>query len=238
MSLSLFFGNLPTSITEDDLHALCTTYGRVVEVRLPRERDTGKPKQFGFVDMSDPQAVAAAVKALNGYELKGQALRVDAAGTAPRSAGSGGGGGGGGRECGARDRGRRPGGGREQRGGATAHAPSMHSLMMHAEADPVAMSEQINALSPEQLWDIVHQMKLLVDADADQARRTLACSRAAGLAILKAQMRLGMVTVESISAVMAAMLQQVLALTPEQLAALPPEQRAQIEMLRQQLQQY
>lgn len=66
------------------------------------------------------------------------------------------------------------------------------------------MSEQILNLSEEQLWEIVAQTKVLVDQSPDQAHAMLVSNPTIGLAVLKAQIRLGMVTVESITAVLAA----------------------------------
>ena len=65
------------------------------------------------------------------------------------------------------------------------------------------MSDQILSLSEEELWDIVSQMKALVEQNEAQARSTLISHPAVGLAVLKAQIRLGMVTIQSISSVMA-----------------------------------
>ena len=84
------------------------------------------------------------------------------------------------------------------------------------------MSEQILSLEADQLWDIVSQMKALVEQDAQQARATLVAHPAIGLAVLKAQIRLGMVTVQSISSVLAR--QQP---PPQQQAPPPPPQQQQ-----------
>ena len=92
----------------------------------------------------------------------------------------------------------------------------MSLLALNADnADPHAMSAQIQALSKLQLWEIVSQMKALVDQDAAQARAMLIANPAVGLAILKAQIRLGMVNAQSIGTVMAAT-------TARQQAAAPP----------------
>ena len=204
---SAFVGNLPPDISEHLLATVFSHCGAVAEVRLPRDRE-GNPKQFGFVDFADANGLATAIRELNGKEIQGRAIRVDAAGAAR---GAGGGGGGGGR--------RRAGGGGGGGGGGTypeASANPMSLLALNADnADPHAMSAQIQALSKLQLWEIVSQMKALVDQDAAQARAMLIANPAVGLAILKAQIRLGMVNAQSIGTVMAAT-------TARQQAAAPP----------------
>ena len=188
---SAFVGNLPPDISEHVLATVFSYCGAVAAVRLPRDRE-GHPKQFGFVDFADAGGLATAIRELNGKEIQGRAIRVDAAG-GTRAAGGGGGGGGGRRRAG---------------GGGGAHpeaaAANPMSLLALDNANPHAMSAQILALSELQLWEIVGQMKALVDQDAAQARAMLIANPAVGLAILKAQIRLGMVTVESIGSVMAA----------------------------------
>ncbi len=86
---SIYVGNLPFSATDADLRVLFERHGKVDSVKLPTDRETGKPRGFGFVDM--PQADAqAAIAALNGYSMNGRALRVnEAMERAPRPPGGG-----------------------------------------------------------------------------------------------------------------------------------------------------
>lgn len=78
MATSIYVGNLPWSTTEDDISGLFATHGAVLSVKLPLDRDSGRPRGFGFVEMDDNNA-SQAISALNGKELDGRALRVNKA---------------------------------------------------------------------------------------------------------------------------------------------------------------
>ena len=111
MSAKLFVGNLSFNTTENDLQDAFAAYGAVVETNMMMDRDTGRPRGFGFVTMSTPEEAQKAIEALNGKELDGRALTVNLA--RPREERSGGGGGRGG--YGGGDRGGRGGrGGRDR----------------------------------------------------------------------------------------------------------------------------
>ena len=88
----LYVGNLSFDATEDSLRALFAQHGPVESAKLISDRDTGRPRGFGFVEMSNVDA-AAAMQALNGQEFQGRALRVNEAQDTNRSGGHGGGGG-------------------------------------------------------------------------------------------------------------------------------------------------
>ena len=75
---SLFVGNLPFTASEDELRDLFAAYGTVESVRLITDRETGKPRGFGFVEMADNEA-ARAIQELNGKDFDGRALRVNEA---------------------------------------------------------------------------------------------------------------------------------------------------------------
>lgn len=75
---SIYVGNLPFSVTEEELRALFERHGTVHSVKLINDRETGRPRGFGFVDM-DPSPAAAAIQALNGTDLGGRALRINEA---------------------------------------------------------------------------------------------------------------------------------------------------------------
>lgn len=75
---SIYVGNLPFSASEDELRELFATYGNVDSVRLMTDRDTGRPRGFGFVTMSDTDA-ASAIQALDGKDFGGRNLRVNEA---------------------------------------------------------------------------------------------------------------------------------------------------------------
>jgi len=87
----IYVGNLPFSATEDQVRALFAAHGTVESVSLPSDRETGRPRGFGFVQMSQADA-ARAIQAVNGKDLGGRALRVNEAQDKPRDGGGGRGG--------------------------------------------------------------------------------------------------------------------------------------------------
>lgn len=113
MSKNLYVGNLSFSCTADDLRELFGQHGSVTSAQVVSDRETGRSRGFGFVEMAD--GGEAAISALNGTDFQGRSLTVNEA--RPRESGgrSGGGGGGGGRSGGSGGYG--GGGGRSGGGG-------------------------------------------------------------------------------------------------------------------------
>jgi len=91
VSSKVFVGNLEFSTTKDELETLFAEAGSVVDVFLPSDRATGRPRGFAFVEYSSEEEAAAAIKKFDGYEMGGRSLRVNAA--EARSPGPGRGGG-------------------------------------------------------------------------------------------------------------------------------------------------
>ena len=89
----LYVGNLPFSATDSEVEALFAQHGTVSSVALINDRETGRPRGFGFVEMSDADGAQKAIAGLNGHEMGGRALRVNMAEDKPRGGGGGGGGG-------------------------------------------------------------------------------------------------------------------------------------------------
>ena len=79
----LYVGNLPFSATDESLRALFSKHGTVEKVSLITDRDTGRPRGFGFVEMSSADA-ARAIEALNGTDFGGRPLKVNEAQERPR----------------------------------------------------------------------------------------------------------------------------------------------------------
>ena len=88
----LYVGNLPFSATEDAVRTLFAAHGTVEKVSLITDRDTGRPRGFGFVEMSNSDA-SRAMQSLNGKEMDGRALKINEAQDKPRGGGGNGGGG-------------------------------------------------------------------------------------------------------------------------------------------------
>jgi RNA recognition motif-containing protein len=87
---TIYVGNLPFDATEQDVRALFERHGQVESVKLINDRETGKPRGFGFVDMPQAQAQGA-IAALNGFAMNGRALRVNEAQERPQRPRSNGG---------------------------------------------------------------------------------------------------------------------------------------------------
>jgi RNA recognition motif-containing protein len=87
----IYVGNCSFDVTEQQLRDVFSAYGEVDSVSVITDRDTGRPRGFAFVEMSDAAAAQAAIRGVNGTELGGRTLNVNEA----RPKGNGGGGGGG-----------------------------------------------------------------------------------------------------------------------------------------------
>lgn len=96
MGKKLYVGNLSYQVDSSELEQLFSPHGQVVSAQIINDRDTGRSKGFGFVEMSNDQEAQAAITALNGQQHNGRALTVNEARPREERAGGGGGGGSGG----------------------------------------------------------------------------------------------------------------------------------------------
>lgn len=87
---NIFVGNLSYQTTQEDLYAAFGAYGGVERVNLVTDRDTGQPRGFAFVEMTEASAAQTAIAQLNGSDLHGRTLNVNEA--RPKPTGGGGGG--------------------------------------------------------------------------------------------------------------------------------------------------
>jgi RNA recognition motif-containing protein len=97
VGLKLYVGNLSYDVNNASLEEMFTPFGAVRSAQVIQDRDTGRSKGFGFVEMADDNAARAAMTGLNGKEMGGRALAVNEAKPREDRGGGGGGGGGGGR---------------------------------------------------------------------------------------------------------------------------------------------
>jgi len=100
--MNVYVGNLPYTTSSDDLRDLFASYGEVTSANVISDRDSGRSKGFGFVEMADDSAAQTAIEELNGKEMDGRAITVNEARPREdrnnrRGGGGGGYGGGGGR---------------------------------------------------------------------------------------------------------------------------------------------
>lgn len=116
MAKNIYVGNLDYNLTEDELRDAFAAYGQVDNVTIMRDRDTGQPRGFGFVEMANSEEADKAIASINGTQLGNRNLNVNEARPKTERAGGGGGfnrgGGGGGGGFG-----RSGGGGNNRRGG-------------------------------------------------------------------------------------------------------------------------
>jgi cold-inducible RNA-binding protein len=108
MGKKLYVGNLAYGVSDSDLQRMFEPHGTVQSAQVIMDRDTGRSKGFGFVEMGSDSEAQAAIQALNGTEVEGRALTVNEARPKPEGGGGRGGGGGG---FGGRGRGGHGGGG-------------------------------------------------------------------------------------------------------------------------------
>ena len=89
--MNIYVGNMSFDMTEEDLRQEFGKYGEVSSTRIITDRETGRPRGFGFVEMPDDDAAKQAIEAVNGTEFAGRTLTVNEA--KPKRQGGGGGGG-------------------------------------------------------------------------------------------------------------------------------------------------
>jgi RNA recognition motif-containing protein len=77
--MSIYVGNLPYSVTQDDVEEIFKEYGTVKQVHLPKDRETDRPRGFGFVEMEREDDEQKAIDALDGAEWMGRELKVNKA---------------------------------------------------------------------------------------------------------------------------------------------------------------
>lgn len=90
--MSIYVGNLSFKVTQEDVSNVFAEYGTVKRVQLPTDRETGRMRGFGFVEMSSDAEEDAAIEALDGAEWMGRSLKVNKAKPREDRGGSGGGG--------------------------------------------------------------------------------------------------------------------------------------------------
>ena len=91
MSKKIYVGNLPFSITEEELRETFGRHGSVESVAVITDRETGRPRGFAFVEMAEESAAGDAIRALDGSDLGGRNIKVNEAQDKPRGGGGGGG---------------------------------------------------------------------------------------------------------------------------------------------------
>uniref|UniRef100_A0AAV1TXC8 RRM domain-containing protein n=1 Tax=Peronospora matthiolae TaxID=2874970 RepID=A0AAV1TXC8_9STRA len=145
---SVFVGNIPYDVTEEMLKEIFSEAGSVVNFRLVTDRETGKPKGYGFCEYADGATALSAMRNLNGYEINGRNLRVDFADGGDKSGGS--------------ERKRHETGSQSRPGGATGsnfRSEGGHPTIVTGEMAIHAIESAISRLGPVKLYDMLVQLK-------------------------------------------------------------------------------
>ena len=162
----IFVGNLAFNTTEEQLMQAFSEIGRVLNVRMVTDQETGKPRGFAFVEFEDPQVALSAIRNMTDYELNGRRLRVNFSNSShlevlasklgmdlshqtqkPSSSANIGGGG--------------PGAGGAAKGGAT------------GTTGTDAVADALKSFSKSEMYDVVAKLKEIADRDPDEARRVI-----------------------------------------------------------------
>ncbi|XP_062510852.1 cleavage stimulation factor subunit 2-like [Corticium candelabrum] len=172
---SVFVGNIPYDATEENLQEIFSQVGPVVSLRLVYDRDSGKPKGYGFCEYDDPETASSAIRNLNGYEMNGRSLRVDGAATERRDT-----------EFRDRDRDRDRDRGLGPLGHQADHAT--YGYPVPPEDAPDAIKKAVSRLPPEQMFELMKEMKVCIRDNPEDARRMLLQNPQLAYALLQAQL--------------------------------------------------
>ncbi|KAI1476672.1 hinge domain of cleavage stimulation factor subunit 2-domain-containing protein [Daldinia eschscholtzii] len=193
----VFVGNIPYGLSEEQITDIFSTAGKVLNFRLVYDRDTGRPKGFGFAEYPDADSAASAVRNLNDYEIMGRKLRVDYS-TEGRVDGDD--------SNNASTTTGQPSNGASYIVPQPAPAGSILSLPPGKElpagvSATDAISRTLNTLPPSQLLDILSQMKSLATTDPNRATELLQQAPQLSYAIFQALLLMGLVSPEAIHSV-------------------------------------
>lgn len=162
---SVFVGNIPYETTEEQLREIFSAAGPVVSFRLVYDRETGKPKGYGFCEYQDVETAQSAMRNLNNYDFNGRPLRVGvAAGEQNRDEMKG---------------------LQQALGGPVMESP--YGDPVEPEKAPEAISKAVASLPPEQMFELMKQMKLCIQNNPTEARNMLLQNPQLAYALLQAQ---------------------------------------------------
>eukprot|EP01135_Chromosphaera_perkinsii_P004297 Nk52_evm9s276 gene=Nk52_evmTU9s276 len=192
VSRCIFVGNIPYDATEENLIEIFQEVGPVVSFRLVFDRETGKPKGFGFCEYHDAETALSAMRNLSNYEISGRNLRLDFAEVDKVAGGAGGGGGGfqapEGLQDGMSGAVSGPGVAGRGAGGEITFAP-----MLDPAATPDAIAATIKSMSHADLYDFLKQLKQMTLVNMEESRALLSKNPQLAFACLQAQLQLQLV---------------------------------------------
>jgi cleavage stimulation factor subunit 2 len=213
----VFIGNIPYTVSEEEICRLFEQAGTVVNFRLVYDKETGKPKGFGFLEYTDPDSAATAVRNLNDTTLHGRTLRVDYS--------NDNGGGKGGQQDGSGRAPPPPHFHQDNTGQSNGDPAALPPLPPGAPLPPGttapdAISKTLSALPVPVLLDALSQMKTMATTNPEQAAALFASQPQFGYAIFQALLLLGLVDTNILSSLIQARPQQ---------AAPPPQQAPPVQ---------
>ncbi|KAL7025092.1 hypothetical protein ACKWTF_013336 [Chironomus riparius] len=159
---SVFVGNIPYEATEEKLKDIFSEVGPVISLKLVFDRESGKPKGYGFCEYKDQETALSAMRNLNGYEIGGRTLRVDNA-------------------CTEKSR---------MEMAALLSGPQVENPYgdhCSPEEAPEIISKTIASLPPEQMYELMKQMKQCIQNNPHEARQMLIQNPQLAYALLQAQ---------------------------------------------------
>ncbi|PKY01332.1 hypothetical protein P168DRAFT_273527 [Aspergillus campestris IBT 28561] len=194
---SVFLGNIPYNLTEEQVKDILSSAGTVTKFRLMMNPDTGKPKGYGFADFADADAAASAVRNLNDYEIMGRKIRVDwphnnekdsvppdYSQPAPN----------------VQLQGQDGQSGAQQQSAPLPPLPPGVELPPHLDC-PNAISQTLSSLAPNQLLDVLSQMKSLSMADPVRAAELLRQAPQLSYAMFQAMLLMNLVDYSTLGSV-------------------------------------
>ncbi|XP_011303138.1 cleavage stimulation factor subunit 2-like isoform X2 [Fopius arisanus] len=158
---SVFVGNIPYEATEENLKDIFSEVGPVLSFKLVYDRETGKPKGYGFCEYKDQETALSAMRNLNSYEIGGRTLRVDNACTEKSRM-------------------------EMQSLLQTQSTENAYGEAVQSDKAPEAISKAVAALPPEQMFELMKQMKLCVQNNPNEARQMLLQNPQLSYALLQA----------------------------------------------------
>ncbi|KAL1970173.1 hypothetical protein VTN77DRAFT_6578 [Rasamsonia byssochlamydoides] len=209
---SVFLGNIPYNLTEEQVKDILSSAGTVTKFRLMMNPETGKPKGYGFADFADADAAASAVRNLNDYEIMGRKIRVDwphnnekdsipedySQQTADGQTGY------------------------QQQSTTLPPLPPGVEVPPHLDC-PNAISQTLAQLPPNQLLDVLSQMKQLAVADPARATELLRQAPQLAYAIFQALLLMNLVDYSTLGSVVEQAAQPAATTQPPQPAASAPQ---------------
>jgi len=170
---SVFVGNIPYEATEEKLKDIFSEVGPVVSFKLVYDRENGKPKGYGFCEFKDQETALSAMRNLNGFEIAGRSLRVDNACT---------------------EKSRMEIQSLMQQDTTT---ESPYGAAVEPERAPETISKTVASLPPEQMFQLMQQMKVCIQNNPQEARTMLAQNPQLAYALLQAQVVMRIVDPET-----------------------------------------